>query len=215
MRKRELIVAYRMLFSFLGFSAIVTETATIIDRGQFVPGNFFSYFTIESNAFTVIVLVLTALALAYGVQNKLVAMLRGANTLYMIIVGLVFTLLLSGIKDAEFTAVPWDNIVLHYIMPVAVVLDWLLDIPRQRVLYRKALVWLLFPLVYVFYSLIRGYLVGWYPYPFLDPSTSGYTGVTATSIVLLLVGMGLTWILVWSVRIMDRDRMHSVDEIHV
>jgi hypothetical protein len=52
---------------------------------------------------------------------------------------------------------------------------------------------LVYPVVYVAYSLIRGRLVGWYPYPFLNPATSGYTGILLTSIGIL----GLTLILLW------------------
>ena len=81
-------------------------------------------------------------------------MLRGSSTLNMIVVGIVFSLLLAGI-DAELTAVPWDNTVLHYIMPVFVALDWYVDLPKVRIGFKRALVWMAFPTAYVTYSLIR------------------------------------------------------------
>jgi len=90
-------------------------------------------------------------------------MLRGAASLYMAITGIVFSVLLAGL-DVELTAVPWDNTVLHYIMPVVVVADWVIDLPGTRIAFKSALVWLAFPLTYVAYSLIRGHLTGWYPY---------------------------------------------------
>lgn len=195
MRKRNLLIGYRAFFALLGFGAIVTEIVTLVGRGTFVPSNFFSFFTVESNLLAVVILLMSAVALAYSKQNRLIAMLRGANTLNMIIVGVVFALLLSGIKDTEFTAVPWDNIVLHYIMPAVVALDWLMDLPKLRVVFKQALVWLIFPMAYVAYSLIRGHYVDWYPYSFLNPSDNGYAGVAITSIVLIIGTTGLIWML--------------------
>jgi hypothetical protein len=195
MHKKNLLIGYRTFFGLLGFSAVVTEIATLHERGRFVPANFFSFFTIESNLLAVVILILSALALTRGKENRLVAILRGANTMNMIVVGVVFTLLLSGIKDAEFTAVPWDNLVLHYIMPVVVALDWFIDIPKVRIAFKQALVWLIFPAAYVMYSLIRGHFVHWYPYPFLSPSEHGYLGVVTTSMALVLGAAGLVWVL--------------------
>ncbi len=199
MNKKQMLIGYRLFFALLGLSAIVTEIAVIVERGRFVPANFFSFFTIESNMLAVVIFILSALALARGKQSGLIAMLRGASTLYMIVVGVVFSLLLAGL-DVELTAVPWDNIVLHYIMPVAVALDWLLDIPKVHIAFRQALIWVVFPIAYVIYSLIRGYFVGWYPYPFLNASELGYTSVMITSVILMLGAVGLGLVLAWLTR---------------
>lgn len=195
MQKRYLLTCYRIFFGFLGFSAIVTEIVALIERGKFIPFNFFSFFTIESNLFAVFILILSAFALTQGKQSKLIAMLRGANTLNMILVGIVFTLLLSGLRDIEFMAVHWDNIVLHYIMPIVVTLDWFIDIPKLRIAFKQTSPWIIFPIAYVVYSLIRGYFIGWYPYPFLNPNNHGYIGVATTSVVLILGAVGLAWVL--------------------
>lgn len=199
MDKKQILIGYRIFFALLGLSAIVTELAVLIERDRLVPANFFSFFTIESNLFAVVILILSALALARGKQGKLMAMLRGASTLYMIVVGVVFSLLLAGL-DVELTAVPWDNTVLHYIMPVVVALDWLLDVPRVRIAFRQALIWVVFPVAYVIYSLIRGHFVDWYPYPFLNASEHGYTSVMITSVMLALGAVGLACVLAWSTR---------------
>lgn len=199
MDKKQMLIGYRIFFALLGLSAIVTEIAVLIERGRLVPANFFSFFTIESNTFAALVLILSALALARGKQSGLITLLRGASTLYMIIVGVVFSLLLAGL-DVELTAVPWDNIVLHYIMPVVVALDWLLDIPKVRIPFRQALIWVAFPVAYVVYSLIRGHFVEWYPYPFLNASEHGYTSVMLTSVMLALGAAGLACVLAWSTR---------------
>lgn len=49
---------------------------------------------------------------------------------------------------------------------------------------------LIFPVVYAAYSLLRGPIAKWYPYPFLDlDQNTG--GQVALNIVLLLVGFSL------------------------
>jgi hypothetical protein len=194
--KKYLLIATRIFFALLAFSAVVTEIATLIERGNFIPANFFSYFTVVANLLAVIILLISALSVvvANG-QSQRIAMLRGSSTLNMILVGIVFSLLLAGL-DVELTAVPWDNTVLHYIMPIFVALDWFLELPNVRIAFRRALVWMTFPLVYVTYILIRGHFANWYPYPFLSPAERGYFGVAITSLLIAFVGTGLIWVLV-------------------
>ena len=87
---------------------------------------------------------------------------------------------LSGL-DID-VAIVWVNILLHYIAPVYMLVDWILFPPYVRLKYIRSLWWLVFPLGYVVYSLVRGLLVDWYPYPFLDPTTNGgYFGVAVFS----------------------------------
>lgn len=197
MTRSQALIAYRMLIGLLGFGAVVTEIATLVERGRFTPSNFFSFFTIESNCLSAAILLVSALALAAGRRDRSVALLRGANTLNMVVVGVVFSLLLAGLENTEFTAVAWDNSVLHYIAPVAVALDWLLDIPRVNVGFKQGMVWLALPVAYLVYSLIRGRIVNWYPYPFLDPDDHGYGGVAVTSLMLLIASAALACALAW------------------
>jgi hypothetical protein len=84
--------------------------------------------------------------------------------------------------------VPWANAVVHYVMPVVIVLDWLIDPPCAQITRRKASSWLIFPVVYFGYTLIRGAITGWYPYPFLDVAAKGYGRVLADG-AGILIGM--------------------------
>ncbi len=195
MPKKTKLIFFKIFFALVGFSAVVTEIATIVERGRFIPLNFFSFFTIESNIFAVVMLIVSSFAVARAKQAQKLVMFRGAAMLYMIITGIVFALLLSGLKNAALTAVPWDNIVLHYIMPVVMLVDWLIDRPKHVIRFKQALIWLVYPTVYVAYSLLRGRLVNWYPYPFLNPATNGYGGILMTSIGILGLTLGLIWII--------------------
>lgn len=194
-KNKNLLVSYKLLFAALGLSAVVTEIVVIVGRGTFVPANFFSFFTIESNIFAAVMLIVSALALIRNKRTDSLIMFRGAATLYMAITGVIFALLLSGLDAGVLTALPWDNTVLHYLLPIAVVIDWIIDPPKKRISFKRSLVWMVYPLTYLFYTLVRGHIVGWYPYPFLNPTNHGYAPVLLTSIGVAGTVLVFAWIL--------------------
>ena len=57
---------------------------------------------------------------------------RNAAVLYMAITGVVFALLLSGLQEDLQTSASWVDFVVHKLMPVVLVADWLVDRPRHR-----------------------------------------------------------------------------------
>ncbi|HIA91913.1 TPA: hypothetical protein EYO12_02225 [Candidatus Saccharibacteria bacterium] len=187
---KKFLIVYKLFFALLGLSAVVTEIATIIERGIFNASNFFSYFTIETNIIVICVFLLSSYAVAMG-KNKKLDVIRAAVTVYILIVGIGFAVLLAGLENTTLTAVPWDNIVLHYIIPVAVLIDYLIDRPATKILFKSSLKWLLFPVSYVVYSLVRGPIVDWYPYPFLNPTINGYIGVAVPVVGLVLLALTL------------------------
>lgn len=195
MVNKNLLVLSKAVFGLVALYAIVTEMVVLSARQQFRPINFFSFFTIESNLFAAIILLLAAGSIWLGVKIKHLEMLRGAAALYMIITGIVFSVLLSGLEADVLTAVPLDNFILHYAMPLAVVLDWLIDPPRRKIAFKKSLVWLSYPIIFLVYTFIHGAIAGWYPYPFLDPSHSNIFLIGVTCIGIALLGIALAWAL--------------------
>ena len=63
-----------------------------------------------------------------------------------------------------------------------------LDPPTVHLGRRDALGWLIYPLIWLAYTLVRGAAVSWYPYPFLDPAHGGYGQVAVTSVAILVAG---------------------------
>lgn len=187
------LIIYKIIFSLLGFSAVVTEMAVLIERGTFNPVNFLSYFTVQNNILVSFVLLLSALALASGGKHRGLDTLRGFSTVYILVVGVGFSILLAGLEGVALTAVPWDNTVLHYIIPIAVLVDYLIDRPQAKLHFKQSLVWLLFPVAYLIYSLVRGAVTNWYPYPFLNPANHGYDSVAIASIGLSIVTVAIIW----------------------
>jgi hypothetical protein len=98
---------------------------------------------------------------------------------------IVFTLLLSN-TDVD-TAIPWVNTVVHQLIPLVVVVDWLLDPPPFRLTIRQGLLWLSYPAAWIVYILIRGSIVNLYPYPFLNPTNGGYGTVAAYCVAILVL----------------------------
>jgi hypothetical protein len=189
------LVTFKVLFSFVALAALGTEIIVLVERDAFTAANFFSFFTVLSNLFAAIVLLVAAGARLQGKKPQLLEYVRGAATLYMATTGIVFALLLSGLEGVQFTVVPWTNIVLHYVMPIVLVVDWLWDQPTKAIPFKKAVWWIALPVAYVVYSLIRGVLVDWYPYPFLNPDNGGYLSVAVITLVIALGGVGAAWLL--------------------
>jgi hypothetical protein len=192
--KKNYLVGYKVFFALLGFSAIVTEIATLVATGKFQPANFFSFFTIEANIIAVIAFLASAFMVYAGKKSIWLDYFRGAATFFMIVTGIVFAILLAGIENAQLTAVPWDNTVLHYLIPVAMAIDWIMHPPIRRFTFRQATAWIIFPILYLVYSLFRGPIVNWYPYPFLNPANGGYTQVLITSLIIAIGGLVLVFL---------------------
>lgn len=121
--------------------------------------------------------------------------MRGQAVLVMTVTLVVFALLLAD-TDVDVT-LPWVDTVVHRIMPLAVIVDWLIDPPVVGIPFRTSLVWLTYPLLYAGYTLVRGALVGWYPYPFLDPATGGFGTVALYIVAILAFGILLCALISW------------------
>ena len=176
----------RLLFAILALVAIAVQLADLAGKGTLNPVSYFSYFTIESNLIAVAVLLMGAAR--WRADHTLTQdLLRGGAVVYMSVTCIVFTLLLSN-TDVD-TAIPWVNTVVHQLMPLVMVVDWLLDPPAARLTPRQGVLWLSFPLVWIVYVLVRGAIVGLYPYPFLNPANGGYQTVAVyCAAILVLLG---------------------------
>ena len=191
----------------LSRSLEVWTAAGVKDIGfQFV--NFFSFFTIESNVLSVVVLLIGA-AYAFAKQPDTVwfNVFRAAVVTYMVTTGVVYNLLLRGIELPQGTTVAWSNEVLHVVAPLVLLIDWLFAPGRLAVATKAIWVIVSFPLVWGVYTLIRGpfalderFGTNWYPYPFMNPETSqnGYFSVAFYMILIALIigaaGAGAIWL---------------------
>ncbi len=195
MLNKNFLILYKVIFATLCLYAVAQENITLILRGTYDFVNYWSYFTNLSNLFAGVMLLVSAYVLWRRVKSKNLDLFRGASTLYMVITGVVFAVLLSGADPSELTAVPIDNTIMHQIIPVAMLVDWIINPPKKRISFVRSLWWLAFPLGYVFISLIRGALTDWYPYDFLDPAVGGYQAVFITVGGIVVFVLIMAWLM--------------------
>ena len=176
---------YLVAMKIIRLGAVVAVVAGVVltAAGPATVTGLLPYFTIQSNV-------------AYGIFAGWAAFrgratppaLKGAVTLYVAITGLVYHLVLTN-QASGFAMAPVHrelpeaigNQLLHTVVPLLAVLDWLLFDERGRFRWRYALYWLAFPLGYLAFALLRGLVVDKYPYPFIDVNGLGYGGVSVSS----------------------------------
>ena len=85
---------------------------------------------------------------------------------------------------------------LHDLALLFYVAWWLVFVPKRGLQWKHALWWLAYPFAYLVFTMVRGQVVGTYPYPFLDVSALGYGRVLANASVLLVVFLGLGLVII-------------------
>lgn len=197
MTKRTVLIGGRFFFGILTLVAVATQLVVHISLNYDV-GNFFSYFTNLSNIFAAVVLLVSGYRVLVGKRpSEADDVTRGTATIAMAVVGIVFGALLAG-EDLG-SMVPWVNFVVHYLIPVVMVVDWLFQPPRAKLQLRHIWYWLIYPVAYLTYSLVRGSIVNWYPYWFINPDRAGgWDGVVfyaiAIAIGFLVVSLAMLWL---------------------
>lgn len=204
--------------SALILAAIVAQAIRTIggamDAGRDVATtitNFFSFFTILSNVGAVIVLAWAAVwfwmrGRGEASEPRGLSLMLASVSTYMIVTGIVYNTLLRGIDLPQGTTVWWSNEILHLVGPLFLLADVFLA-PRRRCLGWGAIgVVLIFPLVWVAYTLLRGEHVvnpmnsehWWYPYPFLNPHLGSWSSVwfwvVVIAVALGVVAAGVVWV---------------------
>lgn len=174
---------YRFLFGVLAIYAVLKNYST-----SDVPDRFFRFFTNQSNLIAGVVLILGATVFAHRYPPLAWGYVRGSAVMMMITTGAVYALLLGGLYNPFGDAYPWTDSVLHQLMPIVMVVEVLLVPLNRRIKGSAVIIFALYPLLYLAYSLYYGANTGWYPYDFLNPQENGgYRGVL-TTVGLLLAG---------------------------
>lgn len=113
--------------------------------------------------------------------------------------GLVHFLFLRPLLDLT----GWDLVAdrsLHIAVPLLALVGWLAFGPRGRASASDLGPFLLVPVGWLGYTLVRGEVVGWYPYPFIDVGEHGY-GVVALNALGVAAAMVLA---AWGATALDR-----------
>jgi hypothetical protein len=152
---------------------------------------FFSFFTIQTHLLLALVLTIAAVRPdASGFLGR--SGIKAAAVGYVAVVGAVYAVLLRHLYHWQGVMLLADSL-LHDIVPVLYPLYWLAFVPKGGVRWADAFAWLVFPVAYFVYTLIRGALTGAYPYPFFNVLKLGYGQVTlnALGLLALFLAVGL------------------------
>ena len=178
------VAVLRLIAALLTIVAVTATFFSSAERGTVNPFNFFGFFTIQSNLFAAAVLGGTGVLVLLGRRPPVwLETARAAITAYMIVVGIVYNTLLTTVTGG--VALPWANTVLHVVLPIYAVVDWLLVADRGAQPWRRLWLVLIYPVLWTTVVLLRGATDGWVPYPFLSP-TAGY-GTVFVYVLLIAV----------------------------
>lgn len=190
-------VVVRALMALLGWFALVLQLVIMLQNSAVPVGdtliNYFSFFTILTN-------ILVALSLSapwFPPRTRLRRFfskphVKAAITVYIAVVGIIYSLLLRKIWNPTGWQLVADRL-LHNVMPVLAVLYWLVVEPKGLLQWKHAFWWLIYPALYLGYSLLRGSATGKYPYPFIDYGKLGLqqtaTNITLMAVAFLAIGL--------------------------
>ncbi len=197
----------RAVFGYSRLAGAVLCTVALISRllwglgsVTFTVDNFFAYLTIQSNiAFVVISVAAGLIALLARVDPRWLTTARAIVLSYTVTAGIVFAFLIqqAGQRGVRVD-VPWSDVVLHFVMPVVALIDWFVAPGRGRALPRTVWFAIAYPIIWGVFTLIRGSLVGWYPYFFLDPAqVNSVVEFALYSAFSLCVFAAIAAVLVW------------------
>ncbi|MFX1430214.1 MAG: Pr6Pr family membrane protein [Promethearchaeota archaeon] len=187
------ILFYRIIFAGLSWFTLITSAIIYtVSTGSILEWfNSFKAFTMQTNL--LVTIWFTLAILSYNnieILDKITSPLKGAFTMYITITFVVFAILLSPFYQPTGYAA-FSNIVLHYITPIAFIVDWVFTENKIRYRWNYLIYWIIYPLCYIIFIIIHGAFTGSYLYYFLDISELGIPIFFISISILLAFGIGL------------------------
>ncbi|HTG56228.1 MAG TPA: Pr6Pr family membrane protein [Niabella sp.] len=178
------------LLALAGWFAITAQYVLMLTNNVNTVGEasirFFSYFTILTN----IAVATYFTALLFDARITRVKGLLSAITVYIIIVGLVYQVALRHIWDPQGLQ-KWVDELLHSFIPLGALFYWSL-FEKKGPWYSQIFAWSIYPLAYLIFTLIRGRISGFYPYPFVNVTEIGMQQTLLNALVILALFMALS-----------------------
>lgn len=207
-RKSRVLVG--VLTALAWFSVLLQLFITLqstMQNGKGIGGgivSFLGYFTILTNLLVCVALTMPLVAAAstagrFFARSDVTA---GVAT-SIVFVSLAYHFLLRNTWNPQGLQLVAD-VLLHYVIPALFLIYWWFNFPKGALRWTYPLLWGLYPTAYLIYVLIRGRIIGNYPYGFIDPIAIGYQRTMINAVGLLLVFIMLGLILVALGRIQRR-----------
>lgn len=169
-----LIIAHRLSYYVYEYDPKFSP----VDYGKY---NILSFFTVQSNFFVYVYLLISALGI-FGVERaRKIAFSPTVGlllTTYIIVTGLVYC---CGIPLGFTPPFKWDSpghsmssfiqVFYHMIVPPLMIILWFFPFTDEKIEKKKLIYVGVYPLVYSLFSIVRGAFSDptFYPYPFYNP----------------------------------------------
>lgn len=198
LRSRRVLGVFRLAIAALEVVALIGNFEYVLGFRFFATANFFSYFTVQSAFLAVVTLgIAGGFALLAPRDPAWLGVLRTMVTVYVLVSGIVFGIIVAQASTRDYRVdVPWSDTLLHFVVPALAVIAWTADsimAVNPRVPWATVGWVLVFPTVWLAYTLVRGADLGWYPYFFLDEAqVGGPVGVALYCALVLVIFVTLT-----------------------
>lgn len=186
---------FAAVIAILAWVAVFTQYYLMINNRTTSIGEatvrFFSYFTILTNT-------LVAVYFSWNItkQNKTSSMPNNSGTLtavtvYITVVGLIYQVILRHTWSPTGLQKITDEL-LHSVVPILVIVFWYFYENKTTLRLRQIPRWLIYPLIYLIYILIRGSFSHFYPYPFVNVDSIGLNKVLVNSTMITVLFIALS-----------------------
>lgn len=182
---------YLSILVFIAWFALIFQFYLHINSGIATKPEllirFFSYFTIDSNLLvalcsTSMLFFRSASVGRFFAKPEVIT----AISVYIIVVALVYNVVLRFLWVLEGWSMVLKEL-LHVIVPLMFLVYWICFVPKHQLKWSYLLGWLVYPLVYTIFVLIRGNYANFYPYPFLNIGKLGLGKVLFNCVLVTLV----------------------------
>jgi hypothetical protein len=178
------------IFVILLWFALIGQFYLIIANRQISISltviRYFSFFTILTNLIvavcytSIVFFPNSGTARFFNTPSNLTAV-----TVYIMVVGITYQVLLRHVWNPQGFQKLIDEL-LHSVNPLLAIIAWVVYKPAGIIPFNKLLSWLGYPLIYLTWILVFGFLSDWYPYPFIDVGKLGYSTALLHSFYLLI-----------------------------
>jgi hypothetical protein len=207
MHNREMARAYWALVSAVVLVGLVASFTANGQKDQLV------YFTNQSNIFLGVVAAWVAWRLS--TREEVHPALITSAVLFICITGLVYNIVLAPTADPKTGLAEFSTIVQHRVTPLMGLGGWLVFHRHGGLTWKHAAIWLIYPLSYFAFAIVRGLIVTSgglrYPYPFLDVVKHGYAGVLENAVMYALI----FWVMGLMLVAVDRTLSRRLIEVEL
>lgn len=206
------MLPFAAVTAIVGWFSLILQLYVIIsnaiNNNNSIAGSiikYFSYFTILTNILVALSLTM-CIVMPSSTAGKFFksGSAKAAIGVYIIIVGIVYNLLLRQLWDPKGLQLIAD-ILLHQLIPIAYTIYWVVFVPKSNLEWKQPFIWLIYPLLYLLYAIIRGAVTGHYSYPFIDVSQIGLSKMLLNTTIMMIAFISIGLLVVG----IDKRKKHT------